>query len=151
MRLKMYRKDKKAWFVDDKGKQYFRIVDFVQPDHPIIKNLAKGKNIKEISEYWRDQFSYDENPPFRLLVQKDYYILECPDDFTPNKLIEYIAHTKKADCWGGSIFVASLMISQGYYAKVVLGEMVSIHNEAFRWPHAWVEFIYDEGDRVTKQ
>jgi hypothetical protein len=120
------------------GRRKFRITEFVQPEHPVIKGLSKYKTVREISEYWRDCYDYDEQPPFRLLTGKGKYIFECPDDFALGNLIEHIFHTKKADCWGGSCFVASLYRAQGYAAWVCIGELVSVHNEGLRWPHAWV-------------
>jgi hypothetical protein len=144
LRLIIDERDRSAWFVDSQGQKRFKMTDLIQPEHPIIREIAEGKTVEQIAEYWRDQFSYDDNPPFRLLAQ---YVLECPDDFTPSKLIEHIARTKKADCWGGSTFVASLMISQGYEASVVLGDMVSIHDERFRWPHAWVSVSVPTEDK----
>jgi len=132
--------DKDGWFFDQQGNRRFRITDFIQPNHPIIKELAKGKTAIQISNYWRDEYSYDDNPPFRLMVMRNSwsYVLDCPDNFTPSTLIDYIFHAKKADCWGGSCFVTSMLRSQGYPADVVLGDIVRISDES-RSAHAWVE------------
>jgi len=134
MRLRI---DKDGCFFDQQGNRRFRITDLIQPNHPIINELAKGKTAVQICNYWRDEYSYDDNPPFRLMRHGQSYVLDCPDDFTPSTLIDHIFQAKKADCWGGSCFVASMLISQGYQANVVLGDIVRISDES-RPPHAWV-------------
>jgi len=134
-----FRMDKEGWFFDQQGNRRFRITDLIQPNHPIIKELAKGKTAIQICNYWRDEYSYDDNPPFRLTVMRHNksYVLDCPDDFTLSTLIDYIFHAKKADCWGGSCFVTSMLRSQGYQADAVLGDIVRISDES-RSAHAWV-------------
>ena len=135
MRLRM---DKEGWFFDQQGNRRFRITNLIQPNHPIIKELAKGKTAIQICNYWRDEYSYDDNPIFRLMVirHNKSYVLDCPDDFTPSTLIDYIFHAKKADCWGGSCFITSMLRSQGYQADVALGEYRA--SDESRLAHAWV-------------
>ncbi len=129
--------DKNGCFFDQQGNRRFRITDFIQPNHPSINELANGKTAVQICNYWRDEYSYDDNPPLRLMRHGQSYVLDCPDDFTPSTLIDHIFQAGKADCWGGSCFVASMLTSQGYPAKVVLGDTVRISDKS-RSAYAWV-------------
>ncbi len=131
--------DKDGWFIDSLGKKRFHVTELVQPSHPLIRKLANGKTVEQIAAYWRDEYSYNNNPPFRLLLSGDTYALDAPDDFTPCSLVEHIFRTKKADCFGGSNFVASLLQSQGYEVNVCLGWVVSTQNNQNKQGHAWLE------------
>jgi hypothetical protein len=133
--------DREGWFFDNEGNKRFRITEFVQPNHPIIKGLANGKTIEQISEYWRDNFNYDDNPPFRLLRTQNGYEFDCPEGFTPDQLIQYVYHTKKADCFSGSCFFTSMMNSQGYEAEVVLGKLIRVNREGKRRFLDWVKYL----------
>ena len=148
--LQLIANKKDGCFIDSQGRERFPITAFVQPKHPIIQKLARGKTIVQLSQFWRDNYTYDKCPPFRLLNGCGRYVLECEDNFSPRTLIDYIAQAKTADCWGGSCFLASLMVSQGYKAKVCLGSLRRPTDDSLVGYHAWVEIVIPEQAVPTK-
>jgi len=138
MQFTFQRKNK--WFFDPLGRKRFQITELVQPDHPVIKKITKGKSVEQIARYWHEEYAYDDNPPFRFLILSDTFALDAPGDFTPGDIIDHILQVRKADCAGGSIFVASLFGSVGCEAYVVFGHVSSTLNSQIKFPHAWVIF-----------
>ncbi len=79
-------------------------------------------------------------PTKRLVMMRSPARVRLPLEEAPK--MEYLSlETKKADCWGGSCFSASLLSAAGYDdASVVLGYLVSTLDSRIKVPHAWIEF-----------